>query len=61
MFVCGICKGSIGPRINPIKLVTATRRREYPSGGVGWEIVREANSCQPCAVRHLEKKNTGHQ
>lgn len=49
MFKCNFCHRNIGPRISPIPIVTQRRRRTYPNGSIGWEIVKELNACQDCA------------
>lgn len=65
MFICQKCGKMVGPGVSPVKVVTATRTKEYPQrwsldeqgnkdelidrGGVGREIVSEENRCAECA------------
>lgn len=49
MFICAICKSSIGPSIPVNKRVAVRRDRSYVSEqgkmSYGWEIVKEVNLC----------------
>ena len=52
MFRCDSCKKSIGPSIPVIFKVTEKREKVYINDGIqskGWEIVKEAKLCEPCA------------
>jgi len=51
-FRCSKCKEAQKSGTAPIRVVVEKRDKSYFGGGLGWEIVREANLCEPCAKNH---------
>lgn len=51
MFKCEKCGNCPKPKTSCKKVVLRSRKRYYSGGGVGWEIVKEANYCPPCAKK----------
>ena len=58
-FRCGFCGKQQPAKTAPVKIVTETRRKNYPArrkdakvidpGGTGTEIVSEVDACERCA------------
>ena len=48
MFICEVCGKDSEPGEKQTKVSVETRKRNYPGGTVGHEIVKEASICQGC-------------
>lgn len=47
-FRCSKCNAAQDHGVKPVRKTLKKRRKSYTGGGVGWEIVKEANLCDPC-------------
>ena len=48
MMRCQQCKKVTAPREKTARKVIKTRKKVYPNGSEGWEIVKEIQVCKEC-------------
>lgn len=53
-FRCGACGLKQPAGVKPHRVVTQKRKRTYPDGSEGWEIVKEKNLCDTCFRVHVK-------